>query len=95
MRFAIIAAATLSIAAPAAAEPTIKCAFEGKTTTVTIVNDAAKSQTCSYFCNFRTDAADATVEGEATLRAGETRTVKTDTQPSAVKGVMSSSLGCH
>ncbi len=86
----------LLVAVPslAAAEPQLKCEFDGNKIKVTIVNDGKDAQ-CNYACHFTIDGGSSSVTGSTSIKAGETKVVDEDTRRYPITGLRESSIKCE
>lgn len=91
---ALLALPLLLAPAIAAAEPLLKCNFEGLKTSVVIVNPDNADKQCNYACNFTLEGGSRSVSGSTSVKAGETKVADEDVGRTAVTGVRSSSLDC-
>ncbi len=91
----LLAFTLAAVPAMAAAEPQLRCAFDGNKTVVTIVNPDAKDQQCNYACHYALEGGSASVSGSVGVKAGATKTVDEDTRRSKVVRVRESSLKCE
>jgi hypothetical protein len=88
---------TMLVAVPslAAAEPQLKCEFQGNKTKVTIVNTDAKNVQCNYACHFTIEGGASSVTGSIGVKAGETKVVDEDTRRWPITGLGEKSLKCE
>ena len=92
---ALLTLVLMTLPAMAAAEPTLKCEFDGNKTVVTIVNADAKDQQCNYACHYTMEGGSASISGSTGVKAGETKKVDEDTHRSKVTRVRESSIKCE
>ena len=92
---ALLSLVLVAVPAMAAAEPQLKCEFDGNKTVVTIVNADGKDQQCNYACHFALDGGSASISGSTGVKAGETKKVDEDTHRSKVTRVRESSIKCE
>ena len=92
---ALLALALIAAPAVAAAEPQLKCEFDGNKTKVTIVNADGKNVQCNYACHFTIEGGSSSVTGSTGVKAGETKIVDEDTRRFPITGLRESSLKCE
>jgi hypothetical protein len=92
---ALLASILVAVPAMAAAEPQLKCDFDGNKTKVTIISDAAKNLQCNYACHYTMDGGSASITGSTGVKANEAKVVDEDTHRSPVTRVRESSLKCE
>jgi len=91
---ALLALPLIFAPAIAAAEPSLKCNFEGRKTSVVVANPDNADKQCNYACNFTLEGGSRSISGSTTVKAGETKIADEDIGRTAVTGVRSSSLDC-
>jgi hypothetical protein len=84
----------LAIAGIAAAEPSLKCNYAGRKTTVVIVNSDTKDMQCNYHCAFSLEGGSRQISGSTGVKAGETKVADEGESRYDIKGVESSKLEC-
>ena len=92
---AVLALALIAAPAMAAAEPQLKCEYDGRKTKVTIVNTDGKNAQCNYACHFTIEGGSSSVTGSIGVKAGETKIVDEDTRRWPITGLRESSLKCE
>ncbi len=92
---AFLALLLVAVPAIAAAEPQLKCEFQGNKTKVTIVNTDGKNAQCNYACHFTIEGGTSSVTGSTGVKAGETKIVDEDTRRYPITGLRESSLKCE
>jgi len=92
---ALLVTMLLAVPSLAAAEPQLKCEFEGRKTKVTIVNTDGKNAQCNYACHFTIEGGSSSVTGSTGVKAGETKVVDEETRRWPITGLREKSLKCE